>query len=45
MGNKDIDVSNIKQEIIYKNLEDIINILTTKKSRKMNYIIKNLQKI
>ena len=25
MGNKDIDVSNIKQEIIYKNLEDIIN--------------------
>ena len=41
MGNQYIDASNIKQEIIYKTQEDIINffeMLIIKKSLKMNYI-------
>ena len=43
MGNKYIDVSQIKQKIIYKNKEDIL--LTIKKYQKMNYTQSNLKKI
>ena len=44
MGNKDIDVSNIEQEIIYKNEDEIINNKEIPKELYQNKVPKNIKK-